>query len=342
MVAAGIEGRDVAGHSRPVLSPGQGTSDLALGGEIPEANLAVFGGGGQGSCQQGRTPPEPTKLGWGSRPDQLASWRHSRAVTCRCADAARRQAESRRGRTPRHRPSWYLAGTPPACVRQSLARQKERSLPARPLSTTVLPSGLHPTETGCCSLAVGRGSPDGTTLATGGGWAGSSSGEPPTGGSSAPCRQIPAGSWPWRSPRTAPCSPRAAPATDRSRSGMSPPASGSAGCHIPSSSPPWRSTLLAGRWPPRPPTARSASGTSPPNANRSPCPDTENGTGTNVSAFDPSGNHLIAFYDSGAAFVWDMDPDHWKQQACAVVGRSLTRGNGRNCSADRRYHPACH
>ena len=72
-----------------------------------------------------------------------------------------------------------------------------------------------------------------------------------------------------------------------------------------------------------------------------PLPGSEAGSGTNVSAFDPSGNHLIAVYDSGAAFVWDMDLDHWKQQACAVVGRSLTRKEWTELLPDRRYQPAC-
>ena len=71
----------------------------------------------------------------------------------------------------------------------------------------------------------------------GAGRAGSSSGEPPTGGSSGRCRQIPAGSTAWRSPPTAPGLPRAASATDRPRSGMSPAASWWAGYHIPTSSP---------------------------------------------------------------------------------------------------------
>jgi WD40 repeat protein len=70
-------------------------------------------------------------------------------------------------------------------------------------------------------------------------------------------------------------------------------------------------------------------------------PGAENGTGTNVSAFEPSGNHLIALYDSGTAFVWDMEPDHWKQQACAVVGRSLTREEWKELLPGRRYQPAC-
>jgi WD40 repeat protein len=70
-------------------------------------------------------------------------------------------------------------------------------------------------------------------------------------------------------------------------------------------------------------------------------PGAENGSGTNVSAFDPSGNHLIALHDSGTALVWNLDPDRWKQQACAVVGRSLTREEWKELLPDRGYQPAC-
>jgi WD40 repeat protein len=72
-----------------------------------------------------------------------------------------------------------------------------------------------------------------------------------------------------------------------------------------------------------------------------PLPGAENGSGINVSAFDPTGNHLIALYDSGAPFVWNMNPNRWKQQACAVVGRSLTRQEWTELLPDRRYQPAC-
>jgi WD40 repeat protein len=70
-------------------------------------------------------------------------------------------------------------------------------------------------------------------------------------------------------------------------------------------------------------------------------PGAENGSGTNASAFDPSGNYLIALHDSGTAFVWNLDPERWKQQACAVVGRSLTREEWRELLPDRGYQPAC-
>jgi WD40 repeat protein len=70
-------------------------------------------------------------------------------------------------------------------------------------------------------------------------------------------------------------------------------------------------------------------------------PGAENGSGINVSAFDPSGRSLIAVYDTGTAFVWDMNPDRWKQQACTVVGRPLSPEEWRMLLPDRPYQPAC-
>jgi WD40 repeat protein/DNA-binding SARP family transcriptional activator len=72
-----------------------------------------------------------------------------------------------------------------------------------------------------------------------------------------------------------------------------------------------------------------------------PLPGAENGTGTNTSAFAPSGHHLIAVYDSGAALVWDMHPDRWKQQACTVVGHPLSREEWNELLPSRHYQPAC-
>jgi hypothetical protein len=37
------------------------------------------------------------------------------------------------------------------------------------------------------------------------------------------------------------------------------------------------------------------------------------------------------------AFVWDMNPDRWKQQACTVVGHTLSREEWNEFLADRRY-----
>jgi WD40 repeat protein len=70
-------------------------------------------------------------------------------------------------------------------------------------------------------------------------------------------------------------------------------------------------------------------------------PGAENGSGINVSAFGPSGKRLIAVYDTGTAFVWDINPDRWKEQACAVVGRPLSPEEWKKLLPDRRYQPAC-
>ena len=43
----------------------------------------------------------------------------------------------------------------------------------------------------------------------------------------------------------------------------------------------------------------------------------------------------------GTGLVWDVNPDHWKQRACAVAGRSLTREEWEELLPDRRYQPAC-
>jgi hypothetical protein len=34
---------------------------------------------------------------------------------------------------------------------------------------------------------------------------------------------------------------------------------------------------------------------------------------------------LLAVYATADALVWDVDPERWKQQACGVAGRDLTR-----------------
>jgi WD40 repeat protein len=63
------------------------------------------------------------------------------------------------------------------------------------------------------------------------------------------------------------------------------------------------------------------------------------GDGLSVPAFDPAGTHLIVVYQFGAVVVWDIDPERWKQQACTVAGRSLTREEWRELLPGRRYQP---
>jgi WD40 repeat protein len=57
--------------------------------------------------------------------------------------------------------------------------------------------------------------------------------------------------------------------------------------------------------------------------------------------FDASGNYLVALNQNGAALVWDVNPDRWKQRACAIVGRPLTRDEWEELLPDRSYQPAC-
>ena len=57
--------------------------------------------------------------------------------------------------------------------------------------------------------------------------------------------------------------------------------------------------------------------------------------------FDPNGNHLVTLYEDGTGVVWDVDPDHWKQRACSVAGRSLTREVWEELLPRRGYQPAC-
>jgi hypothetical protein len=61
-----------------------------------------------------------------------------------------------------------------------------------------------------------------------------------------------------------------------------------------------------------------------------------------VLGFDPGGNRLAALYDNGTALVWDVDPEHWKKRACAVVGRPLTREEwvGLGQGGDLLFQPA--
>jgi WD40 repeat protein len=60
-----------------------------------------------------------------------------------------------------------------------------------------------------------------------------------------------------------------------------------------------------------------------------------------VLGFDPGGNRLAALYDNGTALVWDVNPEHWKKRACAVVGRPLTREEWEELLPRRSYQPAC-
>ena len=55
----------------------------------------------------------------------------------------------------------------------------------------------------------------------------------------------------------------------------------------------------------------------------------------------PDGTHLIAAYDNGRAYRWDIRPVSLVRQACQVAGRRLTRAEWHEFLPSRDYDPAC-
>ena len=43
------------------------------------------------------------------------------------------------------------------------------------------------------------------------------------------------------------------------------------------------------------------------------------------NAFSPDGKLLAVAGVDGCAMLWDIDPAVWRQRACAIAGRNLTR-----------------
>ena len=66
--------------------------------------------------------------------------------------------------------------------------------------------------------------------------------------------------------------------------------------------------------------------------------------GTNVPVlplFTPDGASLIASYETGRAFIWDIREKSLTRHACEVAGRRLTRDEWAEFLPGRRYDPAC-
>jgi len=55
----------------------------------------------------------------------------------------------------------------------------------------------------------------------------------------------------------------------------------------------------------------------------------------------PDGSGLIAAYDTGRAYLWDIQPASLIKHACQVAGRQLTRAEWDEALPGRRYDPAC-
>jgi WD40 repeat protein len=55
----------------------------------------------------------------------------------------------------------------------------------------------------------------------------------------------------------------------------------------------------------------------------------------------PDGRRLLMTASNGQGAVWDIDPESWKQRACEIANRTLTREEWEEFVPGRPYKPAC-
>jgi WD40 repeat protein len=60
-----------------------------------------------------------------------------------------------------------------------------------------------------------------------------------------------------------------------------------------------------------------------------------------AALFTPDGRSVVVVSDTGAGWVWDVDPSDWLARACLIAGRSLTRQEWQELLPDRPYHATC-
>ncbi len=60
-----------------------------------------------------------------------------------------------------------------------------------------------------------------------------------------------------------------------------------------------------------------------------------------AASYTPDGDSVVVVSDTGAGWVWDVDPAGWLERACAIAGRSLTRQEWQDFLPDRPYHATC-
>jgi WD40 repeat protein len=64
--------------------------------------------------------------------------------------------------------------------------------------------------------------------------------------------------------------------------------------------------------------------------------------GRNAAAsFTTDGCSVVVVSDTGAGWVWDVEPSDWLARACQVAGRSLTRQEWQELLPGRPYHATC-
>jgi WD40 repeat protein len=72
-----------------------------------------------------------------------------------------------------------------------------------------------------------------------------------------------------------------------------------------------------------------------------PLPGPGRGVGAVAPYFTPDGSGLVAGYDTGLVYRWDIRPESLVRHACRVAGRHLTRREWQEFLPSRDYDPAC-
>jgi hypothetical protein len=60
-----------------------------------------------------------------------------------------------------------------------------------------------------------------------------------------------------------------------------------------------------------------------------------------TTRFSPDGGRLFAAYDHGRAIRWEVDPDAWRQRACAIAGGGLTPEQWEEVVPEQDYRQVC-
>jgi WD40 repeat protein len=58
-------------------------------------------------------------------------------------------------------------------------------------------------------------------------------------------------------------------------------------------------------------------------------------------AFMPDGRRLLAQYFDGQTWHWDVDPSTWRDRACSIAGRNLTKDEWEKLLPNRHYRRTC-
>lgn len=64
-------------------------------------------------------------------------------------------------------------------------------------------------------------------------------------------------------------------------------------------------------------------------------------SGGGFGAFLPTGDQIVAVFETGAGVLWNVDPASWSAQACRIANRNLTRAEWRTYLSNRPYAKTC-